>query len=490
MNHYPILSAAEAAQFINNDDLVAFSGFTPAGSPKTVPLEIAKRAQELHTQGKEFAFKLITGASISASVDNLLAEANCIKWRAPYQSAATLRNKINNNEIEFVDMHLSEVTQMIKYGFFGEIDVAVVEAVEVTDDGRIFLSTSIGNTPIFLQKAKKIIIERNSYHSTRVSEFADIITLPNPPKRPHIPMHGAMDKIGKSYVEVDPKKIIGIVETCQADEIKGFNKGDEACEKIAQNVVKFLLAEMRNGHIPKEFLPVQSGVGNINNAVMDLLGNHPDIPHFAMYSEVLQESVVDLLLAGKITGVSASSLTITPETLQVIYQNMDFFSDKIVLRPQEISNNPEIVRRLGVIALNVGLEFDIYGHANSSHVMGTDLMNGIGGSADFERNAYLSVFMAPSIAKAGKISTIVPMCAHVDHSEHSVKVIVTDQGIADLRGLSPSQRAQSIIENCAHPMYKDYLYNYLATAKKGHIRHNLAHAFDLHQKYLETGSML
>ena len=490
MNHFPILTAEEAAQFINNNDFVAFSGFTPAGSPKAVPMALAKRAIELHANGEEFAIKLISGASISAKVDNALADADCVKWRAPYQSAPSLRNKINAGQIEFVDMHLSEVTQMIKYGFFGEIDIAVVEAVDVTEDGRVFLSTSIGNTPTFLQKAKKIIIELNSYHSTRVSEFADIITLPNPPKRPHIPMQSAMDKIGKAYVEVDPAKIIGIVQTNQADDIKGFNKGDEACELIAQNVVKFLLAEMSTGRIPKEFLPVQSGVGNINNAVMDLLGNHPEIPHFAMYSEVLQESVVDLLLNEKITGVSASSLTITPEKLQTIYHNMDFFNNKIVLRPQEISNNPEIARRLGVIALNVGLEFDIYGNANSSHTFGTDLMNGIGGSGDFARNAYLSIFMAPSIAKGGKISSIVPMCTHIDHNEHSVKIIITDQGIADLRGLSPSQRAQSIIENCAHPMYKDYLYNYLATSKQGHIRHNLAHAFDLHQKYLESGSML
>jgi acyl-CoA hydrolase len=169
---------------------------------------------------------------------------------------------------------------------------------------------------------------------------------------------------------------------------------------------------------------------------------------------------------------------------------MDFFASRIVLRPQEISNNPEIIRRLGVIALNVGLEFDIYGHANSTHVAGVNLMNGIGGSGDFERNAYLSIFMAPSIAKGGKISTIVPMCSHVDHSEHSVKVIVTEQGIADLRGLSPMQRAHTIIDNCAHPLYRDYLHRYLEKAPGGHIHHDLSHAFDLHRNLIETGSML
>lgn len=114
---------------------------------------------------------------------------------------------------------------------------------------------------------------------------------------------------------------------------------------------------------------------------------------------------------------------------------MDYFASRIVLRPQEISitgNHPSSGRHRS----ERRPEFDIYGHANSTHVAGVDLMNGIGGSGDFERNAYLSIFMAPSIAKEGKISTVVPMCSHVDHSEHSVKVIITEQGIADLRGLS------------------------------------------------------
>lgn len=487
---YPILSPEEAASLINHNDMVAFSGFTAAGSPKAVPLALARRASSQHEKGEDFAIKLISGASVSAQIDDELAAAKCVKWRAPYQSASGMRKAINNNEIEFVDMHLSDVAQMVNAGFYGEIDIAVIEAVDVTNDGRVFLSSGIGNSPTFLKSAKKIIIERNSYFLSRITEFADILTFPAPPKRSFIPIYGTMDKIGKSYVHIDPNKIVGIVETNQADQIDAFTKNDETSARIAHNVETFLLNELHSGRIPKEFLPIQSGVGNINNAVMDTLGKNPDIPNFTMFSEVLQESIVDLILAGKVTGISACSLTITPGKLQTIFDNMDFFSDKIVLRPQEISNNPELIRRLGVIALNVGLEFDIYGHANSSHAFGTNLMNGIGGSADFERNAYLSIFMAPSTAKGGKISSIVPMCPHVDHSEHSVKVIITEQGIADLRGLSPTQRAKAIIENCAHPMYKDALYHYLSTCKPGHIPHDLHRAFDMHLRFIETGNML
>ncbi len=473
------MTADEAAEIIQHNDMVAFSGFTPAGSPKALPVAIAHRANEQHEAKKPYQIRLLTGASISAAADDVLSEANAVSWRAPYQTSSGLRQKINQGAVSFVDLHLSEVAQMVNYGFFGDIDVAVIEASAIEPDGRVWLTSGIGNAPTWLLRAKKVIIELNHYHDPRVAELADIVIPGAPPRRNSVSIFHAMDRVGTRYVQIDPKKIVAVVETNLPD-----------AGKLLDNVVTFLLREMAQGRIPPEFLPLQSGVGNINNAVMARLGDNPDIPPFMMYSEVLQESVVHLLETGKITGASASSLTISADSLRKIYDNMDYFSCRIVLRPQEISNNPEIIRRLGVIALNVGLEFDIYGHANSTHVAGVNLMNGIGGSGDFERNAYLSIFMAPSIAKEGKISTIVPMCSHVDHSEHSVKVIITEQGIADLRGLSPLQRARAIIDNCAHPMYRDYLHRYLENAPGGHIHHDLSHVFDLHRNLIETGSML
>lgn len=490
MNDYTVMTADEAAALISHGDMVAFSGFTPAGAPKALPEALARRAIELHRRERPFQIKLLTGASIGALADNQLAEAEAVSWRAPYQTAPVLRDKINQGAVNFVDLHLSEVAQMVNYGFFGPIDIAVIEASAVTPEGRVYLTSGIGNAPVYLQQARRVIIELNDYHSPRIREMSDIVSLGAPPLRSMVPVFHTLDRVGETYVQIDPKKIVAVVPTHLADQITEFGNENPLCSAIAHNVEQFLLAELHAQRIPAGFLPLQSGVGNINNAVLKALGKNPEIPPFMMYSEVLQSSVIDLLEQGKILGASASSLTVPPAMLQHIYANMDFFSERIVLRPQEISNNPEIIRRLGVIALNVGLEFDIYGHANSTHVAGVNLMNGIGGSGDFERNAYLSIFMAPSIARGGKISTIVPMCSHVDHSEHSVKVIITENGVADLRGLSPLQRAQTIIEHCAHPMYKDYLYQYLARGKSGHIHHDLAHAFDLHQNLIEHGSML
>ncbi|MED2560574.1 acetyl-CoA hydrolase/transferase C-terminal domain-containing protein, partial [Bacillus thuringiensis] len=138
------------------------------------------------------------------------------------------------------------------------------------------------------------------------------------------------------------------------------------------------------------------------------------------------------------------------------------------------------------------LELDIYGNVNSTHVLGTKMMNGIGGSGDFARNARLAIFVTKSIAKGGNISSIVPFISHVDHTEHDVDVIVTEQGYADLRGLAPRERVELIIENCAHPMYREQLRAYYEEAKirGGQTPHILEKAFSWHTNYAKNGTML
>ncbi len=88
-----------------------------------------------------------------------------------------------------------------------------------------------------------------------------------------------------------------------------------------------------------------------------------------MYSAVFQESLVELLEWGRLLAARATSLTVTPENLERIYENMEIFAQRIVLRPQDLSNHPEVIRRLCVIALNTVPEVDIYGSSNSSHAL-------------------------------------------------------------------------------------------------------------------------
>jgi propionyl-CoA:succinyl-CoA transferase len=487
---FPILTPEEAAELIPHGSTVAFSGFTPAGAAKAVPKALAARARRLHDAGQPFQIRVLTGASTGASLDDALADADAVSWRAPYQSSGPLRKRINDGRVAFVDMHLSHVPQSVLFGFFGPVQTAVIEATEVTADGKVYLTTSIGASPTFLQVAERVILEVNRRPPRRISDMADIIIPPPPPRRPALDLDHPLQRLGTTHACVNPEKIAGIVETDAADELGGFDAADEASRAIARHVVEFLLEERAARRIPPEFLPLQSGVGNIANAVLEGLGDNPDVPNFLMYTEVLQASAFELMRRGRLLGASTCGLTFTAAQMQTLSENLDFFAERIVLRPQEISNNPALLRQLGVISMNAALEVDLYGHVNSTHVTGRTMMNGIGGSGDFARNAYLSIFMCPSVAKGGRVSTVVPMCPHVDHNEHSVQVIVTEQGLADLRGLAPRERAELMIDRCAHPAYRDYLRRYVHEAGPGHIRHDLSRCFELHQNLLRDGAML
>lgn len=486
------ITAEEAASFVKDGDNVGFSGFTPAGAPKAIPAAIAERAIAEHEKGNPFSIGVLTGASSGDSLDGALTRAKAIKFRAPYQTNKSMRNAINIGEIDYQDLHLSEMAQQVRYGFMGKVNVAIIEACEITEDGKIYLTTAGGNVPTYCRLADKILIELNSHHSKGLIGMHDMYEPLDPPYRKELAVYTPSTRIGLPYVQVDPAKIVGVVETNTPDEARGFDPADEITTQIGNNVAAFLAKELKAGRIPSTFLPLQSGVGNVANAVLGALGKDMDVPAFEMYTEVIQDSVIDLMLQGRIKFGSCCSLTLTDECLQTIYNNIDFFKDKIVMRPAEISNNPEIIRRLGVISINTAIEVDIYGNVNSTHIGGTKMMNGIGGSGDFTRNAYMSIFTCPSVAKGGNISAIVPMVSHCDHSEHSVNIIITELGVADLRGKSPMQKAEAIIENCVHPDYKQLLWDYLKFAgegHKGHTPHRIDAALAFHVALAKKGDM-
>ena len=318
----------------------------------------------------------------------------------------------------------------------------------------------------------------------------DIYIPLDPPNRREIPIYTPHDRAGSPPAHVAPKKVVGVVKTSfQLGKAGAFTPVDDTTRKIGHNVVQFLINEMKCGRIPKSFLPLQSGVGNIANAVLDSLEESDEIPPFEVYTEVMQDTFVKLLLDGHCKFVSTCSLTLAHDTMTEFFDNIDKLHDKVLMRPSEISNNPEVIRRLGVISMNTAIEADIFGNINSSHVSGTRLMNGIGGSGDFTRNAYTSIFMCPSIKKDDCISTIVPMCTHVDHTIHSADIIVTDQGVADLRFKDPVQAAEEIIENAAHPIYRPLLREYLKSCKMGHVMQNNEMALAFHCALAQEGDM-
>jgi len=490
---FTILTAAEAAALIKDGDNMALSGFTPNANPKAIFRELSKRAIREHEAGKPFAVGIFTGASSCQSVEGDMAAAHAIKFRAPFSTNEDFRKHVNLEEIDYEDMHLGHMAERLRHGFYGTMDWAVIEVsdYEVKDgECRAYLTSAGGIVTTIARLAKRVILEHNRFHNPN-SRFLHDTYEPedNGWNRKPIPVLTPYHRVGKDYVAIDPSKIVGVIESNIPEEARAFKAVDEFTAAMGHHVAEFLVADMKKGHIPPQFLPIQSGVGATGNAVLAALGGNANIPRFNVYSEVVQDAAIHWMLEGKIIDASATAMTVTNECLEQVYDNMDYFSQHLTIRQSEIANSPEVIRRLGVIALNTAIECDIYGNENSSHICGSKLMNGIGGSCDYERNGYISVFTTPSIAKGGKISAIVPMCTHVDSTEHDVDVIVTEQGVADLRGKGPRRRAEEIIENCAHPEYKPLLREYLRIADKGHEPQSMTAAFAMHDTLMKKGDM-
>ncbi|QYY27312.1 acetyl-CoA hydrolase/transferase family protein [Diaphorobacter sp. MNS-0] len=487
------MSAAEAAALIPAGANIGMSGFTGAGYPKQVPQALAARIEAEHAAGRPFQVNVWTGASTAPELDGALAKVNGIHQRLPFQSDPICRDKINAGEVHYLDIHLSHVAQHAWFGFLGPMQVAVVEVLGILPDGRLIPSSAVGNNKTWLEIADQVILEVNALPPIEMEGMHDIYYgTAIPPRRQPIHLTQATERIGEPYLRVDPSKVIAVVQTHQRDRDTAFAKPDAVSNQIAAHIIDFLAHEVKVGRLPKNMLPLQSGVGNVANAVLAGLLDGP-FDELLGFTEVLQDGMLELIKRGKMTAASATAISLSSEALKDFNEHIAFYRDRIVLRPQEISNHPELVRRLGVIAMNAMIEADIYGNINSTHVMGSAMMNGIGGSGDYARNGYLSFFVTPSVAKGGKVSCIVPMVSHVDHTEHDTQIIVTEQGLADLRGLSPRQRAQVIIDKCAHPDFRPLLQDYFDRARsKGaqHTPHILGEALSWHERCLATGSML
>jgi acetyl-CoA hydrolase/succinyl-CoA:acetate CoA-transferase len=480
-----ITDPATAARHIQDGTNLFISGFT-AGYPKLIPQELVNRAEN----GERFKINLFAGASTGDMVDGILARADLVTWRRPYMSDKFMRERINQGKIAFKDDHLSKLSAKVRAGEWGRCDVAVVEAAAITEKGHLIPTMSVGNTPTYVREANKIIIEISGI-SPLMEGIHDIFIPEDPPYRMPIPLYRTADRIGKPFIEMDPDRVVAILFSTEKDHCPIFMPPNSTSNLIAEHILDFVQHEIKKDRIPSS-LPWQAGVGDVANAVLSGFIDDKNFHSIDIYSEVLQDSVLDLIDLGKVRAASGSALTFSEKARDRFFNEIYRYREKIVLRPVEISNSPEVIRRLGVIAINTAIEVDIYGQVNSTHVLGTQLMNGIGGSGDFIRNGALTMIVTPSTAKGGLISAIVPMVSHVDHSEHSVDVVVTEYGLVDTRPLTPRQVAEQVIHKCAHPDFRDQLWDYYQRAVKergGHEPHILEKAFFMHQLFMETGDM-
>jgi len=495
-----VMSAEAAAALIPNGSVVGMSGFTGAGYPKAVPTALAKRALDERLKGKALKLDVLTGASTGPEQDTMMSIVESQRFRFPYQGDAATREKINAGLMEYQDMHLSHAGTLVRYGYYAKggkntFDFAVIEVTRINEDGTAVPSSSCGANNVYLEHADKIILEVNEWQDERLEGMHDIISMnPIHGERQPIPILAADDRKGSKYWKFDVSKVVAVVETNNPDRNAPFKAPEETHKKIAQHILDFLDGEVKAGRISKHLTPLQSGVGNIANAVLVGLNEGP-FEQMLSYTEVIQDGMLDMLDSGKLKAASATAFSVSPEGQVRFNKKIDQYRKQIILRPQEISNNPEVIRRLGCIAMNGFVEADIYGHVNSTHIAGKGIENGIGGSGDFARNSAYTIFMSPATAKDGKISAIVPFASHIDHTEHDVHGVVTEFGFADLRGRSPKEKAKEIIEKCAAPEFRPVLWDYVKRAMKSpsaglHSPHMFSEAFSFHTRYLQTGSMM
>ena len=490
----PMITAQEAAAYIQHQDIVALGGFAPSGTPKAIVLAIADKARKEHEQDRPFRINLLTGASIADSSDGALAEAEAVDRRFPFCASRTIRSAYNKGKVKFADPNLSQLASLMRQGVYGVPDWGILEAAVIEKHGdvcHVYPTTGVGVAPTICRLADKgIFIELNEWHGNAVCGLHDIYEIENIGSRTTVGITSPMQCIGRPYLEVETSRIKGVVECCMPDEPSAINNPGETTELMGAHVAEFIQWNMDKGILDKNHLVFQSGVGSVANAVMGAMGRNASIPDFSLYTEVFQDEPLRLLREGRVKCVSTGALTLSPEDLQALYREIDHYRNRIVVRPSEISNCPEVIARLGICAMNTALEVDIYGHANSTNVCGSMMMNGVGGSLDYTTSAALSIFTCTSTAKDGKISSIVPFCSHVDHTEHHVDAIVTEYGVADLRGLVPEERTQALIA-IAHPDYRPLLEEYcrLSRQKGGQTPHVLSAAFAMHDTLMRKGDM-
>jgi succinyl-CoA:acetate CoA-transferase len=489
-----VMTAEEVAMMIPNNAVVGMSGFTGAGYPKAVPVALSKRAIDERLRGKPYRLRVLTGASTGPEQDTAMSMVDAQAFRFPYQGDAATREKINAGVIEYQDMHLSHVGTLVRYGYYGKIDYAVIEVSKIREDGSLVYSSSCGGNNVYLEHADKIVLEVNSWQDERLEGMHDIYSLAaKHGERVPVPVLRTDDRVGSPYQKIDINKVVAIVETNCPDRNAPFKAPEDIHKKIAQHILDFLDGEVKAGRLPKSLTPLQSGVGNIANAVLVGL-NEGHFENMTSYTEVIQDGMLDLLDSGKLRIASATAFSVSPAGQERFNKNIDRYRKQIILRPQEVSNHPEVIRRLGCIAMNGFVEADIYGHVNSTHIVGKGIENGIGGSGDFARNSAYTIFMSPATAKDGKISAIVPFSTHIDHTEHEVNGIVTEYGFADLRGRSPKEKAKEIIEKAAAPEFRPLLWDYFKRAYANpsagrQSPHMFEEAFGFHTRYLKTGDM-
>lgn len=477
------MTADEAALLFRDGMTVATTGNPLMGYPKAVFIALSQRIRQ---QGG-IRIHLLSAGPLGPEIEDSLVDAGGIATRIGAVGTEKMRAAVNRGEVRFIEGKGGQLPLQVKRGWYGPVDMAVIEAIGFTREGHIIPATAVYDSPEWIDAAAHVIVEINLRRPPGLEGLHDVYQRGGGP----IPLiDNPLERFGVPYIPVDPKKIRGIVLSDLDDRTSGEGKDDPAGGLIGRHILRFFKDELHTGRWGGTLPPIEVGVGNLVGAVLREIGRS-EFRDFRFHMPSITDPILDIVDAGKVKWVSGMALRLSTPEWARFQADLDRYKACMVLRPVSVCNSAEVIQRLGVVAINGCLEMDLQGQVNSSHVLGTRILTGIAGSYDFSRNGLLSIFVVPSTARGGKISSIVPMVSHVDHTEHDVDILVTEQGLADLRGLDPSTRAETIVRQCAHPDFQGMLSEYLARAKKesGHIPVAFEEANAFHLRLKRSGSM-
>jgi succinyl-CoA:acetate CoA-transferase len=452
--------AVDVAASIDPGATLAVSGFGSVGDPKAVPRALAARED-----AATLDLTVVSGGSVGPAIDDAMVGAGAVARRYPFVAQPAAREAIDGGRVAFHDRHIAGLGDEVRYGALADPDVAVVEAV-AAGEGWFVPTTSVGPVPAYVAAADEVVVEVNDAQPLALADLHDVHVRGRPPGRDPLPLDGPGDRVGGPAVTFDPDKLRAVVRTDRRDDPYSFRDPTAADRAIADGLADLLRREVGRDPRFSDELVCQFGVGSLGNALMGALADADLGVPLTYFGEVVQDGLLDLLDDGELTAASATSLALSADGQDRLFDDVERYADDLVVRPAAVSNSPALIDRFGVVAVNGAVEVDLHGHVNSTHVDGRRLVSGIGGSGDFARAAALAVAALPSTAAGGERSRIVPVATHVDHTEHDVDVVITEHGVADLRGLSPRERSAALVD-CAHPRFRDDLRAYRERALDG-----------------------
>jgi len=443
--------------------IIAFAGMAGTALPKEVPKALSNY---ISNTGEKFSLIVFQGGSTTPDFDDWISSV-AMPMRIPFgASSRRLREAVNTRKFGLFDMGLYEHSRWVRRGVYlrsiGRIDVAVVEAVGIAEDG-IIPSLSVDVAPAFIESCSRLVVEVNTLRPD-LTGLHDIYL---PTVGQPIPISRTMDRVGYPFIKCPQSKIAAIVLSRSEDSIPMYSGITQNDLRIAENMINFLTYELgRDPNLRDEYAFLQPGAGPMSSALARRISELPT--RLSIWAEALSTTWIPLILNGIVRDASSSVLYTLPGEVEYrdkLYGEIEDVKKSVILRPYEVTNNPELISRFNTISIQQAIEVDIYGHVNVSHIGGS-MYGGVGGSIEFTRSAYLTIVATPSVTSDLKTPRIVPITSHVDIPEHDVDVLVTEHGWIDLRGLPPVERAQKIIDRCSHPKFKDLLWRYLEKAKE------------------------